>query len=121
MALKHILTAKAQEREIVILNEIPWKEVSTKKAFEDLTQVVHSAPFVQLWQEGRKIRKYSNRGRRNITLVIDDSELYAKLSLRNIPWVKTISISRMAAHPLLYNFGLVFSQAAFDKMAQVNA
>lgn len=118
LAYKHILTAKAQESEMVILNELPWTEPSTKKAFADLVVVVDNSPFAVAYKEGRKIRPYQNRNRRNITFVYADSELSVKLSLRNIPWVKLLGVERLAAHPLLYNHGVIFSRAAYQRLVE---
>ncbi len=116
--VKHILASKLQSSKVVILDEVKLTGVSTKAANQGLIKVVQNAPFYEAYAENRKLKAFSNDGRRTVTLVYDVESPEVKKSLRNIPWLQTLSADRLAARDLFYNAGLVITKSAMAKLEE---
>ena len=114
--LRSILAEKFSLDKVVILDSVQLSEVSTKKAVNGLMKVVENSPFYGAYSENRKLIKSENKRRRPVTLVTDSNDNNQKLSIQNIPWVKTVHVDRLSAVPLFYNHGLIITKGALDKL-----
>lgn len=117
-ALLHIVAGKIKENTIVILDEWKQEKASTKEAFNGFDKVVKAAPFYETYSKGKKARNNTNDNRRKITVVTAGSTTEDKLSVRNIPWIEIVDVTRLAALPLFYNHGLIFTQEAFEEFSK---
>jgi large subunit ribosomal protein L4 len=95
-ALKSALSMKLNEKQLVILDAIEFKEPKTKEGVKFL--------------EGLKL---------DSALVVDNHENKNMfLSLRNIPKVKAIDFSNLNVYDVLNFRSLVFSQKAFESLME---
>lgn len=115
---KHILAAKFQSQSVVLLDELKMETPSSKTAFQGMVKVVENSPFFEAYSNGRKLRKNSNDNRRAVTFVYADDSIALKKSLRNLPWLKTLSAERLAATDLFYNSGLIITKEAMGKLQE---
>ena len=92
---------------------------STSEAFTGITNVLKAADFYKQYSEGRKLRNNTNDKRRSVTLVYDTDEKASKLSVKNLPWVKSVHVDRLAALPLWYNHGIIITKDAFNKIQDI--
>lgn len=118
VAYQHILTAKIQDNKVVVLDSIDLSSTSTKQAFQGLASVVQASSFAEAYNQGRKVKVNSNRSRRRVTLVVDASDEVQRKSIRNLPWVQTVHIDRLAANALYLNHGIIITKSALEKLGQ---
>ncbi len=117
-ALLHIIAGKIKENTLVVLEEWKQEKVGTKEAFQGFDLVVKAAPFYEAYSKGKKMRAGSNENRRKVTVVTANATPENKQSVRNIPWIEMIDVNRLAAQPLFYNHGLIFTKEAFDEFSK---
>jgi len=114
----NILAHKISQGQVVILNEWKVDKINTKSAHEGFSSLIQGSPFYEEYAKDRKIRKNTNDRRRKVTVILGDDQSEKKLSLRNIPWIESIHVDRLAALPLWYNHGLIIMDDAFEKLAE---
>lgn len=101
LALKSVLSVKAGEKKILILDRLNISEPSTKKAFELMKKL--------------KIDKSK------VTLVLTPEEDKVYLSFRNLPLVNVVMVSGLNAYLALDNEYLLFTRSALDRLNEVLA
>ncbi len=99
LALKSVLSAKAREKKILVLDKLDFAKPSTRKAFELFNKL--------------KIEKSK------VTLVISPGEENIWLSFRNLPLVNVVLVNGMNAYWALNNEYLVFTKTALDLLGEV--
>ncbi len=99
LALKSVLSAKAREKKVLILDKLTISEPSTKKAFELLSKL--------------KIDK------NKVTLVLSPEEEKVYLSFRNLPFVNVVLVSGINVYLALNNEYLLFTKAALECLNEV--
>ena len=100
LALRSALSAKLADGELIVVDKLEFEKPSTKAAV---------AVLAALGVEGR------------CTVVIDDENVNALLSLRNIPTVDVVPSGEENTYELLDNKRLVFEQAALEKLQEALA
>ena len=100
LALRSALSAKLADGELVIVDKLEFEKPSTKAAVKVLAA---------LEVEGRS------------TVVIDEENINALLSLRNIPTVDVVLSGEENTYELLDNKRLVFVQSAVEKLQEALA
>ncbi|RME93834.1 MAG: 50S ribosomal protein L4 [Candidatus Hydrogenedentota bacterium] len=116
VAYRHILASKAEEGRLVALENIALEGISTKKGFDGILNAISASGLDKVLEEGRKIYKKSNRKRRKVLVIGKNESEEVKKSLRNIPWVELIDVSRLAALPLVYNHAVLITKPAYDEL-----
>lgn len=99
LALKSVLSAKAREKKVLVLDKLTVSEPSTKKAFELLSKL--------------KIDK------NKVTLVLSSEEEKVYLSFRNLPLVNVVLVPGINAYLALNNEYLLFTKAALERLNEV--
>lgn len=97
-AIKSALSAKAKDKEIIIIDNLAFKEPKTKDAVELLSKL--------------KIEKKS-------TILIDKVDENLIKSFNNIANVKVISIGTLSSYALLDNKVLIITKDALTKLSEV--
>ena len=100
LALRSALSAKLADGELIVVDKLEFEKPSTKAAI---------AALKALGVEGR------------CTVVINDDNMNALLSLRNIPTVDVVPSGEENTYELLDNKRLVFEQAALEKLQEALA
>ena len=116
VGVAHILAQKVQDKKVVIYDGLNLEKPSAKAAFEAISKITEGAKLQTEGREKKKLRKNSNKARHSIAVIMASSETKDAKSLRNIPWVKPLNSSRIAATSLFYNEGLVISKAALQEL-----
>lgn len=101
LALKSVLSSKASEKKILVIDKLSIKEPSTKKAYELLNKL--------------KVEK------NKVTLVLNPEEEKIYLSFRNLPLVNVVSVDELNAYLALNNEYLIFTKNALEKLNEVLA
>ncbi len=99
LALKSVLSAKAGENRVLILDRLNIDQPSTKKAFELLSKL--------------KIEK------NKVTLVLNPEEKKVYLSFRNLPLVNVVQVNELNAYLALNNEYLLFTKVALERLNEV--
>lgn len=99
-ALKSILSAKAKEKEIIVLDKLALKEPKTRVAKEMLEKL--------------KIDKKS-------TIVIEKSDVNVMKSFRNLPATNVVSLDRISPYTILDNKVLVITKGALQEITEALA
>lgn len=115
---RNIIAEKIANNKVVVINELRFSEISTKKAFGGIKAVVEKAPFYEKYSEKKKLNSASNDNRRMITVVMDENDAATRKSMKNIPWIQGLHVDRLAAVPLFYTHGIIFTAKALDKLAK---
>lgn len=115
-AMVHILAAKIKENQLVILENWTSESASTKTAFNGFTKVIEGSSFYEKYSEGRKLRVDSNDNRRKVAVVTATDAKENKLSLRNIPWIESLHVDRLAARTMFHNHGVIVTREAYDAL-----
>ncbi len=101
-ALKVVLSAKARDNELIILDELKFKDAKTKlaaKVFENLS----------------KIKQYGNLKKGNGVLVaLPGNDLTVKRALHNLPFVGVDEARNLNAYELLQYRYILFPQEALS-------
>jgi len=97
-ALRGVLTAKQQDGEVTILDQLQLKEPKTK-------------PFV-------KILKGLGLSKKTL-IVTDEIPKVLELSVRNVPWVSLISVQRLNVYDLLSHAHVLITQRALAEIDEV--
>ena len=97
-ALRGVLTAKQQDGEVTILDQLQLKEPKTK-------------PFV-------KILKGLGLSKKTL-IVVDEIPKVLELSVRNVPWVSLISVQRLNVYDLLSHAHVLITQRALAGIDEV--
>jgi len=100
LALRSVLSAKLAAGTLVILEDADFESPSTKAA----VAVLESLGII-----GR------------VTIVVDDEDVNAFLSFRNIPAVRIIPVSEMNTYDFIDNKTLVLTKAALNRVEEVLA
>jgi large subunit ribosomal protein L4 len=116
VGVAHILAAKVQANKVAIYDGLNLEKPSTKTAFQTISKITEGARLQTAGREKKKLRANSNKARHSIAVIMSPAEVKDTKSLRNIPWVKPLSSSRIAATSLFYNEGLVISKAALQEL-----
>ena len=116
--IKNILIKKIQEQKVIILDSWSPTEPSVKGAYAGIDSIVRVSSFSEAYFMNRKVRNNTNDKRRKITLVVHEDNVHQKKSIKNLPWVQMINCNRLAALPLHYNHGLIFTKEAFASIAE---
>lgn len=99
LALKSVLSAKAGEKKVLILDKLNIAEPSTKKAYELLSKL--------------------NIDKNKVTLVLSPEEDKVYLSFRNLTTVNVVLVSGLNAYLALNNEYLLFTKAALERLNEV--
>lgn len=97
-ALRSILSAKAKDKEIKIVDKLDFKEPKTKAAKEVLDKL--------------KIEKKS-------TVVIEKVDQNIVKAFRNLEKTNIVSVDRISSYALLDNEVLIITKGALDKLIEV--
>lgn len=116
VGVAHILAAKVQANKVAVYDGLKLEKPSTKTAFQTISKIVETAKLQTAGRGRKKLRANSNQARHAIAVIMAPSEAKDTKSLRNIPWVKPLSSSRIAATSLFYNEGLIISKAALSEL-----
>ncbi len=116
VGVAHILAQKVQDKKVVVYDGLNLDKPSAKTAFETISKITQGAKLQTEGREKKKLRQNSNKARHSIAVIMSSSETKDAKSLRNIPWVKPLNSSRIAATSLFYNEGLVISKAALQEL-----
>lgn len=116
IGVAHILAAKVQANKVAVYDGLNLEKPSTKTAFQTISKISEGARLQTVGREKKKLRANSNKARHTIAVILSPTETKDKKSLRNIPWVRPLSSSQLAATPLYYNEGLVISKAALQEL-----
>jgi large subunit ribosomal protein L4 len=116
IGVAHILAAKVQANKVAVYEGLNLEKPSTKTAFQTISKISEGASLQTVGREKKKLRANSNKARHTIAVILSPTEAKDKKSLRNIPWVRPLSSSHLAATPLYYNEGLVISKAALQEL-----
>ena len=100
LAMRSALSAKLADGELIVVDKLEFEKPSTKAGV---------AVLAALGVEGR------------CTIVIDDENVNALLSLRNIPTVDILLSGEENTYELLDNKRLVFEQAALERLQEALA
>jgi large subunit ribosomal protein L4 len=98
LALRSALSAKRAEGALYVVDSFGFEKPSTKEAVKVLDA---------LGIEGR------------VTLMLDDAEVNAHLSFRNIPRVRVMDVACANAYDLVDNKALVFTKASLKHIEEV--
>ena len=116
IGVAHILAAKVQANKVAIYDGLNLEKPSAKTAFQAISKITEGAKLQTTGREKKKLRANSNKARHSIAVIMSPAEAKDTKSLRNIPWVKPLNSSRIAATSLFYNEGLVISKAALQEL-----
>lgn len=116
IGVAHILASKVQANKVAVYDGLNLEKPSTKTAFQAISKIVEGAKLQTEGRNKKKLRASSNQARHAIAVIMAPSESKDTKSLRNIPWVKALNTSRIAATSLFYNEGLVISKAALGEL-----
>lgn len=116
IGMAHILAAKVQANQVVVYDGLKLDKASTKTAFQTVSKITEGAKLQTVGREKKKLRANSNKARHSVAVIMGSAEVKDAKSLRNIPWVKPLSSSRIAANALYYNQGLIISKAALEEL-----
>ncbi|MCL2170797.1 MAG: 50S ribosomal protein L4 [Defluviitaleaceae bacterium] len=97
LALKSVLSAKVSAGKILVLDELKFDEIKTKKMAEVLTNV--------------KVKK--------ALIVIENNDQSVVLSARNIPGIKTAGVNTINVYDILRNDFLILTKDAVQKISEV--
>lgn len=103
LALKTILSLKAQDGTLSVVEDFTVESGKTK----DLVKVL--APFVDAAAPQRTV------------LVLKDDDPMVKRAARNIPWLSYLSFNRLRAHDLFYGRKVVVLESAAKKLNEFYA
>ncbi|MDP2792007.1 MAG: 50S ribosomal protein L4 [Rectinemataceae bacterium] len=103
LALKTILSIKAQDGTLAIVEDFTIESGKTK----DLIKVL--SPFVDAKTPQRTI------------LVLKDDDAMIKRAARNIPWLKFLSFNRLRAHDLFYGRKFNVLESDAKQLNEINA
>lgn len=103
LALKTILSIKAQDGTLAIVEDFTIESGKTK----DLIKVL--SPFVDAKTPQRTI------------LVLKDDDAMIKRAARNIPWLKFLSFNRLRAHDLFYGRKVIVLESAAKQLNEFYA
>ncbi len=101
LALSSVLSSKAKEKKVLVLDEFKMDTPKTKKAVEILNNL-----------------RLSDR---KITLVITEGEENLALSFRNLPTVNIVYTDELNAYYALDNDTILFTKRALEKLQEVRA
>ena len=118
IAYLNIIAKKIKDGKVMLLDQLKLDKISTSTVFCEITKALEKAPFHQINSQGVNLRKKTNDGRRNITIVVNQDDQWLKKSVKNIPWISLIHAQRLAARPVLYNHGLLLTESAFDTLTE---
>ncbi len=118
IAYLNIIAKKIKDERIMLLDQLKFDKISASVAFSEIEKVLEKAPFHKINSGGSKLRKKTNDGRKNITIVVNQDDQNVKKSVKNIPWISLIHSQRLAARPILYNHGLLLTENAFDDLVE---
>lgn len=99
LALRSVLTAKADAGELIIVDELSFDKPKTKDAVEILSNL--------------------NVDDKKVLIVLPEKDKNAYLSIRNIANAKTMVLAGMNVYDLLNNDMIVIPQPALDKLEEV--
>ncbi|MBL8034511.1 MAG: 50S ribosomal protein L4 [Leptospiraceae bacterium] len=116
VGVAHILAQKVQDKKVAVYDGLNLDKPSAKAAFQAISKIAAGAKLQTEGREKKKLRANSNKARHSIAVIMSSAETKDAKSLRNIPWVKPLSSSRIAATSLFYNAGLVISKAALQEL-----
>lgn len=116
IGVAHILAKKLQENKVVVFDGLNLAKPSVKAAFEAISKITVGSKLQTEGRSKKKLRANSNKARHSIAVIMGSGESNDARSLRNIPWVKPLNSSRLAATSLYYNAGLIISKAALSEM-----
>jgi large subunit ribosomal protein L4 len=116
IGVAHILAAKVQANRVAVYEGLNLDKPSTKTAFQTISRIVEGAKFQTTGREHKKLRPNSNKARHSIAVIMSSAEAKDTKSLRNIPWVKPLNSSRLAATSLFYNAGVIISKTALQEL-----
>jgi len=114
--IRNIFSKKIQDKKVIILDKWTMEKPSTSEAFIGINKILKASDFFKEYSEGRKLRKNTNDKHRSVALVYDTDEQASKLSVKNLPWVKSVHVDRLAALPLWHNHGIIITKDAFKKI-----
>jgi large subunit ribosomal protein L4 len=118
VGVAHILAAKVQAKQVVVYEGLNLEKPSSKTAFQAISKITEGAKLQTVGREKKKLRSNSNVARHSIAVIMSSAETKDAKSLKNIPWIKAVSASRIAATALFYNEGLIVSKAALQELDQ---
>lgn len=98
LALKSILSAKARDSELIVIDKFGLEEPGTKRAKTILTNI--KAP-------------------KTVTVVVPNGEVASEKSIRNIPSAKVIFVSELSPYQLLNNQALIFTEESLGLVTEV--
>lgn len=98
LALRSILSAKAKDSEVMVIDKFNFKKPVTKKAKRLLDDI--KAP-------------------KKVTVVVDNGDDITEKSFRNLSRANVISVSSLSSYYLLDNEALLFSEATLGKITEV--
>jgi len=98
LALRSILSAKAKDSEVIIIDKFDFKKPVTKKA--------------RLLLESIKAPK-------KVTVVVERGDENTEKSFRNLTSANVISVTGLSSYHLLDNEALLFSEATLEKITEV--
>ncbi len=116
VGVAHILALKVQSNKIAVYDGLHLEKPSSKTAFQTLAKITEAAQFQTEGRAKKKLRASSNDARHSIAVIMAAAEFKDTKSMRNIPWVKPLNASRLAATSLYYNEGLIISKAALAEL-----
>lgn len=99
-ALKSALSAKAKDKEIIVVDKLAFKEPKTKEAQEVITKL--------------KVDKKS-------TILVEKADENVTKSFRNLPNTKVISLDQLSSYAVLDNKVLIITKDALSKLTEVLA
>ncbi len=99
LAIRSVLTAKANAEELLIIDELSFDRPRTKDATEILSNL--------------------NLSDKKVLFVLPEKDKNAYLSIRNIANAKTMVLDGLNVYDLLNNDMVVIPQAALDKLEEV--
>lgn len=99
-ALRSVLSAKAKDKEIIIIDKIDFKEPKTKQAKDLLTKL-------------KVIKKCA--------IVLEKADENTIKSFRNLPNVNVLGLDNLSSYALLNNEVLIFTKEALQKITEVLA
>ena len=99
LALKSVLSAKVADKEIIVLDELKFAEPKTKEMVKVLNNLNVNKSLV----------------------VLEDANEKAVVAARNIPTVKTASVSTINVYDILKYDSVVVTKAAVEKIEEVYA
>ena len=99
LALKSVLSGKAQDGKIIVLENLTLDGVKTKDMIKVLDNIKASNPLI----------------------VMEDGNTNAVLSARNIPGVTTAGVNTINVYDILNHDNLVVTKEAIEKMQEVYA